>query len=244
MKRETDKARFSDNLARVAGALSVLLPKIKNLTDNVTSTRERLDTQESFGQLKAEVDGQLAALSRDVEAIRTQLDLSSWSLRRLENPVQLTIGAILGGAGLASLYLDVTWLSAAVVAGVDIFVLALLLEIAIRTGIRRPFCYELAHRAYFVFIFAFLLTGLVCSFGKLYLWSGSVYNHCEKLATAPDAAYFSAVTIMTLGYGDFVPTNATGRWLVLGELGSGALLLLLIVPVLASRLALRGAGHD
>jgi Ion channel len=62
----------------------------------------------------------------------------------------------------------------------------------------------------------------------------------EKTASAPapsDAAYFSLVTITTLGYGEYTPQCTEGRKLVMCELLSGALLPFFAFPVLGSRLA-------
>jgi hypothetical protein len=84
---------------------------------------------------------------------------------------------------------------------------------------------------------------LVVSFGRLYIQNGHVVrsvNPCAQLSDSlrhpADAAYFSLVTITTLGYGDYAPEREA-RHLVVGELFSGALLLFLAFPVLGSRLA-------
>ena len=100
----------------------------------------------------------------------------------------------------------------------------------------RTFCLPIA---------LFLIVATVCAFGSLYVQN----KHVEFVAstTLPpsdktlkdpvDAAYFSAVTLTTLGYGDYVPAERTSRWLVLWELGTGGLLLLGVLPLLISRLA-------
>jgi hypothetical protein len=167
----------------------------------------------------------------------------SWNRERLENPVQFLTALSFCVMGLISLNCRIPCVAVATAIGVDAFLIVLLVEISLRKGIYQPFWFELAHRAYFVLMFAFLLAALVCSFGMLYLSSGDIYNGTEPLTKSVDAAYFSLVTITTLGYGDFAPQCAHGRWLVMAELGSGILLLLLIVPALASRLALLGEGH-
>ena len=53
-----------------------------------------------------------------------------------------------------------------------------------------------------------------------------------------DAVYYSMVTVVTLGYGDFVPTTEGARKLVIWELTSGLLVLIGAFPLLISRLAL------
>jgi voltage-gated potassium channel len=167
----------------------------------------------------------------------------AWNRERLENPVQFLTALVFGIVGFISLNCRISCLALATVCGVDIFLIILLIEISLRKGLSEPFWFELAHRAYFVLMFVFLLVALVCSFGMLYVNSGDIYKGNEQLTTSVDAAYFSLVTITTLGYGDFAPRCAHGRALVMAELGSGLLLLLLFVPVLASRLALLGEGH-
>jgi hypothetical protein len=244
MNNEARLTKLRNGLGVAAGELTKLAGKITEMGKELTIVKEALASDANVGKEKERLDKKLAALSAELDGVRTHLDFSTWSLRRLENLVQLSVAVVLCALGVASLYCGLNCLALATAIVVDGFVLLLLFEIAVRTSIRRPFTFELAHRAYFILIFFFLLTALVSSFGQLYLGAGGVKKGCEQLATAPDAAYFSAVTIMTLGYGDFVPTTSPSRWLVLGELGSGAMLLLLIVPVLASRLALLGEGHD
>jgi Ion channel len=83
---------------------------------------------------------------------------------------------------------------------------------------------------------------LVMSFAGLYIANkhvkrATVENKLEPLDKPWDAAYFSLVTITTLGYGDYVPQEQDARKLVIGELLSGALLLFFAFPVLGSRLA-------
>ena len=87
-----------------------------------------------------------------------------------------------------------------------------------------------------------LLLILVMSFGELYIANGHVERatldgKVESLKDPWDAAYFSLVTITTLGYGDFTPQMTDTRKLVIGELLSGGLLLFFAFPVLGSRLA-------
>jgi len=167
----------------------------------------------------------------------------AWNRERLENPVQFLTALALGIMGFISLNCRISCLASVTACGVDLFLIVLLFEASLRKAPDQPFWFELAHRAYFVLMFVFLLVALVCSFGMLYVNSGDIYRGNELLTRSVDAAYFSLVTITTLGYGDFAPQFTHGRWLVMAELGSGILLLLLIVPALASRLALLGEGH-
>ena len=59
----------------------------------------------------------------------------------------------------------------------------------------------------------------------------------EPLRSRMDAVYFSAVTITTVGYGDFVPGRPEARALVLWELATGTLLLAGGYSLLISKLA-------
>lgn len=52
-----------------------------------------------------------------------------------------------------------------------------------------------------------------------------------------DALYFSAVTLSTVGYGDFAPTSSKARLLVLWELGTGMLMLLGVFPLIVGRIS-------
>jgi hypothetical protein len=52
-----------------------------------------------------------------------------------------------------------------------------------------------------------------------------------------DALYYSAVTLGTLGYGDYVPLTHLTRQLVLWQLITAVLFLLGAFPLLVSRLA-------
>jgi hypothetical protein len=87
-----------------------------------------------------------------------------------------------------------------------------------------------------------LLLVLVMSFANLYIANEHVARTKTDCTPDPlkepwDAAYFSLVTITTLGYGDYTPQVTGARKLVIGELLSGGLLLFFAFPVLGSRLA-------
>ena len=123
----------------------------------------------------------------------------------------------------------------------DFYLVILLLEASQRSKNKKKWCFEFPHKFLSLFLVSFVLVALVCSFGEMYLKSCEV----QDLSSTPSkhlrcrltAAYFSAVTITTLGYGDYRPTGPRARGLVLWELGSGALLLLVAFPIVASRLA-------
>lgn len=85
-----------------------------------------------------------------------------------------------------------------------------------------------------------LLGALIAAFGGLYLSTlGGIVDGqspAQPLAGHLDALYFSFVTITTLGYGDFHPVSAAAKWMVMGELVSGILILVGAVPLLIARL--------
>jgi hypothetical protein len=85
-----------------------------------------------------------------------------------------------------------------------------------------------------------LLGALNAAFGGLYLstFGGVVdgQSPAQPLVGHLDALYFSFVTITTLGYGDFHPISAVAKWIVMGELVSGILMLVGAVPLLITRL--------
>lgn len=62
-------------------------------------------------------------------------------------------------------------------------------------------------------------------------------KHPKGLVTPLDGAYFSMVTMMTVGFGDYVAVNDEAKELVIFQLGSGGFLLLCAFPLVASRMA-------
>ena len=159
------------------------------------------------------------------------------------NQLQITAALLLAAFGVLALAFRWQRIGLVVAIGTNVYVGVILLEMCFREGLYKPRFFELAHRAYYVVIVLFLVIALVTAFATLYLEGGDVYRGNEKLSTVSDAVYFSTVTIMTLGYGDFVPTSKAGRQFVVWQLASGASLLLVVLPVLVSRLALLGEGH-
>jgi Ion channel len=120
--------------------------------------------------------------------------------------------------------------------GVDLYLFVLMLLAALKMPKRLP-----TRQVALVTVPALLLI-LVMSFAKLYIVNGQIGrmidSKVETLEDPRDAAYFSLVTITTLGYGDYTPQKTGARMLVIGELLSGALLLFFAFPVLGSRLAM------
>jgi hypothetical protein len=76
---------------------------------------------------------------------------------------------------------------------------------------------------------------IIVGFGILYLNTGSIEISTRpgKLLGSPiEALYYSTVTITTLGYGDFTPSNDTGRILVMLELLLGFIFVALVIGLL------------
>jgi len=82
-----------------------------------------------------------------------------------------------------------------------------------------------------------LALALMTAFAELYIETAGVQSSTQRLETRSDALYFSAVTITTLGYGDFAPRSGSAKFFVVVELSSGILLLVGAVPLLISRMA-------
>jgi uncharacterized damage-inducible protein DinB len=147
--------------------------------------------------------------------------------------------AILGISGLA---VQSRCVSGIGVLGTDGFILLLLCEASLRytqASRVKQTLFQFPHKFTSLFLVLFLLVALVCSFASFYLLSHGVHTsgeHPEPLEGRLNAAYFSMVTITTLGYGDYVPFNRCARFLVIFELLSGALLLIMAFPMVASRM--------
>lgn len=169
---------------------------------------------------------------------------------RCENLIWLAVGVVLATAGVLSLWCSApTCFCVAVL--VDLCIVVLLVLVAIRSDGRDSISKLLPDRLTALFLLVLLLVALVSSFGNMYLQSGGIRQagcadyhatySAEKnlvvLKTRVDALYFSSVTMMTLGYGDYVPVTSDTRKLVIWQLASGALLLLLGFPLLISRMA-------
>lgn len=104
----------------------------------------------------------------------------------------------------------------------------------------KPLIFELPNRSWAILLVFFLVTSNVSIFANVYLCSDGIFyeeNTAEnRLQNKWDAIYFSAVTVTTLGYGDFLPNQSSRKYVVL-QLNTGLLLLLFIIPVVAGRLS-------
>ena len=73
---------------------------------------------------------------------------------------------------------------------------------------------------------------VVIAYGLLFLRTGEICNYRTKLSGFWNTIYYSVVTITTLGYGDYVPTDTLSRILVICELLTGIAFLIMIIPPL------------
>ena len=181
--------------------------------------------------------------------------------------IHLAIG-ILGAivSGLAWWTEGPVWVSGAVVFSLNVYLLAVLFEAALRAGQDRTISngivqakpwvmFEFQQRGWSIAQVVLLFFIAVSGFANMYLQDGGVIYNGPPLKAAQgvadekpqsdhpplsdrlDATYFSMVTITTLGYGDFVPTTEWSRKLVMWELGTGIELLVGIFSLLVARIA-------
>lgn len=138
---------------------------------------------------------------------------------------------------------------------VDIYILRILLECAERSGkmtARKQRIY-LPSRVMALPLIFFLTSVIVLAFAQMYLWSNEIKHTTPCGADTPpfcdlshdvcgmeskiNAAYFSLVTLTTVGYGDYAPDSKKTRLLVMWEISSGILVLLFSLPLVVGRIA-------
>jgi hypothetical protein len=136
-----------------------------------------------------------------------------------------------------------------IIAAIDLYVLFLLIctSIASSTGAEAKAQQTMAidhlpSRPGALTILFLYLAAFVAAFAALYLDSNDVArnfdNKIEPLSSVGQALYFSAVTMTTLGYGDFQPTGGCARLIVIFQLISGFLVLIAAIPLLIGRLTI------
>lgn len=77
---------------------------------------------------------------------------------------------------------------------------------------------------------------IMACYAIIYLANGGIQRGGDSLTTAIAAFYFSAVTALTVGYGDFVPVTDGARTLVLSELVVVAIFIIAWFPRVVSLL--------
>jgi hypothetical protein len=118
---------------------------------------------------------------------------------------------------------------------------------------------EFPSRAWTLLQVQFLLVVAIVGFANMYIKNGDIryqaaattverVDHKADGSSSPgvesarlidriDALYYSAVTLSTVGYGDFVATSRAARLLVIWQLGTGMLMLLGVFPLIVGRIS-------
>jgi hypothetical protein len=170
-------------------------------------------------------------------------DINRGNSMDCEDVCHLSIGTLLLGFSIASIYfgfgLCVTVL---LIMLLNLYLVALTVECAMRSSAdsNKSIMFKLPNRTWALLLIVLLLIANISSFANIYLQSGGIeYKENEASVVMKDkwdSIYFSAVTVTTLGYGDFTP-NKKGRKYVIFHLASGLLLLFYVVPIVASRIS-------
>jgi hypothetical protein len=69
---------------------------------------------------------------------------------------------------------------------------------------------------------------------KLLFWGPPGTGKTLTVDNPGVAFYFSLVTMTTVGFGDYLPTNALGRWLTVAQMSVTLLFIIFLVPALMS----------
>jgi voltage-gated potassium channel Kch len=123
----------------------------------------------------------------------------------------------------------------------------------------KPACFmEFPSRAWTLLQVQFLLVAAIVGFANMYIKNGDVRYQAAativeradhkadgstpgvesaRLIDRIDALYYSAVTLSTVGYGDFVAASRAARLLVIWQLGTGMLMLLGVFPLIVGRIS-------
>ena len=162
----------------------------------------------------------------------------------MNNLAHLTIGFFIALLGILSLCNSWNlFLTTTFIVILCLYLIILIVECSLRSFKRTKDKQVIAlpDRTWTLLLILFLLITNISAFANAYIKSKGVQYQLDDakpvLKEIDDAVYFSAVTLTTLGYGDFVPTSKTARRYVILQLGSGVLLLLFIFPIVASRLS-------
>lgn len=151
---------------------------------------------------------------------------------------------VMASAGVASVMMILPWLAWTTIAIVDFYLFLLLLVSAKRSDLEGQnkdipayLSLPFPSRVVGMFVLPLLAVALITSYAGLYL-SPPYLGHFSQQMTQPiDAVYASAVTMMTVGYGDYAPTSADTKALVLGQFASTTLLFFANFPLLISRVS-------
>ena len=158
-------------------------------------------------------------------------------------------------------------LSGVVVILVNVYLVALLYEVLHRSGFERKvkdgvllakpvYLFSFPSKTWIGVLAVFVVSATVSGFANMYLFSADIVyvgpvveminSAAEHHITIPppsimdsriEALYFSLVTMITLGYGDYLPVSAAARMLVMWQIATGGLLVIGIFPLIISRAA-------
>lgn len=186
-------------------------------------------------------------------------------LSKCENWLHVVVSALILAVALYALRIYSARLAIGLIFILDIYFVSILLEISLRKSPETSWVFQIPHRSWALLWLLLLASALVSGFATLYAQGKNVvrtqpsetftcnFNETDEMtchnapASIPledrtTALYFSFVTMTTVGYGDYVPSDKTARVEVMWQLASSTLLLIILFPVLASRLALLGEG--
>lgn len=168
----------------------------------------------------------------------TKKSLSKFSLKSL---YFVLVGLLLALISVFGIHRIATGFSLVIVGIIYIYLIAILIASALLSSKNKPlenYCKSIMiTRIAGMALFAFFIVALMFSWGNIYLSIGTNFKN-QAIATDVDAVYFSYVTMVTLGYGDFVPTNDLAKIYVMCQISGSILLFFAALPLLVSRIAL------
>ncbi len=144
---------------------------------------------------------------------------------------------------------------------VNIYLMAILYEAVHRSGAERKvengillakpaYIFSFPSKIWTGVLILFIVFSSISGFANMYIYSadivyvGPVIEKSGITIAEPsilinriEALYFSLVTMITLGYGDFIPVSTTARMIVMWQLATGGLLVIGIFPLIITRAA-------
>ena len=109
-------------------------------------------------------------------------------------------------------------------------------------SVRRSFLFSLLNFYELIVAFAIIYLSIGCNLSIGCIIQNRITS--IPLSTPLDALYYSLVTMVTLGYGDFLPINHVGRGIVIGQLVSEILFLLVVIPMYVSAITREIGARD
>lgn len=155
----------------------------------------------------------------------------------------IVAGTVLAILSFTSLYCGWNIVVSIILAiALSLYIILLFIQCAFRAkdndGTTNTSIFPLPSRTWALLLVILFVFSNVMLFSNMYLKSEGIIDQSQDtkviMENKIDAVYFSLVTLTTLGYGDFIP-NKDGRCYVIFHLTTGFLLLLVIIPVVASR---------